>query len=190
MNLNFSIQNRIDQIMVSLHSAFPNVRYYFGQKENSVNKSTNYIDFYLVSETVQQPHISYEQIDGYQYDFCNTRVLTIAARVHGKTIDSTSNIIYGLIAALKLNTGNGTYITIDWISQGLDVGVCRQGELAEVRFEIQLPVPIMESFLVTPEFFEIEDIEFVDTITEDYDGYVLNPNLDVPPYYNIGEIVT
>jgi len=190
MNSNFSIENRIDQVMDSFSSAFPSVKYFFGQRNNSVNRSTNYIDFYLVSETVEEPHISYEQIDGYQYDFCNTRVLTIAARVHGKDIDSTSNIIYGLIAALKLTTGNGTYITIDWISQGLDVGVTRQGEVAELRFVVKLPVPTMISFLVTPEFFEVESIEFVDSIDTTYDGYIINQELEIPPYYNTGEIVT
>lgn len=182
----FKLSVRIDEIMDSMHTAFPGLRYYFGQKQNSINKSTNYIDFFPVSESVVHPHILGADLDSYSYDFCNTRIVTIVARVHGADIDTVSTMIYGLIAALKITQGTDN-VNIDWKSQAEDIGVTRQGELADVRFNIKLPVPSLKSFLVTPEAFIISNVDFVDVLPDGYSPPILNENLEIPPYYAAGE---
>jgi hypothetical protein len=183
----FKLSVRIDEIMESMHSAYPGLRYYFGQKENSVNKSTNYIDFMPVSESVIEPHILNVELDGYSYDFCNTRIVTILARVHGKDIDTCSNILYGLIASLKITAGVGNSISVDWTSQTEETGVTRQGDLVDVRFNVKLPVPSLKSFLVTPEAFVISNVDFVDTLPDGYQPPITNEDLEIPPYYSSGE---
>jgi hypothetical protein len=184
-----SIKDRIEEIMDSFYTAIPSsFRYFIGQKNNSVNLATNYVVFNPRSEKIQSPHIQSAVFDGYAYDFCFDRNVTIEARVQAKTIEILSNVLSCLTAAIKLTNGPAVNIGINWTSQEDGEGCTRQGEMAVLSFDLLFPVPTIKSFLVTPELFEFP-VEFVEVLPE-YDGYVINPNLEIAPYYASGEKVT
>lgn len=186
-----SIIDRVREIMDSFYTGFPAaIKYYVGQKNDSVNYAGSYIVFSPTNESVIAPHISGAEIDGYSYEFTLDRVVTITAKCQSKTIENVSLMLSGLLAAIKLTNGPQINANINWDTQGLDGGVTRQNELATLNFDLRFPVPSLKSFLVTPETFETP-VDFVDVLPDGYE-YVVNANLEIPPFYASGakEILT
>jgi hypothetical protein len=186
----FSITDRIAEIMDSFYTGISSavVRYYVGQKNQVTNYATNYIVFSPQSEVIVPPHINADTIDGYDYEFCFDRNITISAKCQAKNIDTLSIVISGLISAIKLTNGPAINPNVQWESQFDDTGVTRQGELATVNFDLLIPVPKFISQLVTPEIFE-SPVDFVDVLPDGY-AVIINPNYENPPYYATGIIET
>lgn len=184
------IKDRIDNIMLSFNSAFPNIKYYIGSDYESINYSTNYIVFSFnggsfAASSQNRLDLTVNE-DGYKksYKFLGSRNETIIADLWFDTYENTEIVLTGLLAAIKIvETVNVSNISWVYISE-TEGSTTREGQHIQLSFDILLNIPSMTFYLKDGlNINTTYKIGYEDVL----DGYVVNPNLYTPDKFAINK---